>query len=289
MIAVIRSILRREDGRTRPLLALALMAVLGVVVVANAQSAAATIGSSGVHTDVGFDITSSFDSATSTWTYEASGDGPHAISHITIGICDDAALEVAIEDWDPQADSMGNDPSTGFPAASSGLTGYKWEDREGFIGTYSFTLPGFPNDPSGAEAVVKAGQDHEHFTSLDGPDCDPATATPTETPTDIPTATPTETPTDTPTDTPTSTPTDTPTGTPPSTVEPSPTGTALTSEVLATVVGPTSPAPTDETLGLPTTGTGGPASGSSFLLYIALASLGAGLLLIGYWRYRTQS
>lgn len=294
MIARVRSILRRENGRIQPVVALALMVALGALVIANAQLAGATIGSAGGHTDVGFTITSSFDAQTSTWTYEVSGAGPHGISHITIGICDDAGELVSTQDWDPDADSRGNDPSTGFPANGSGLTGYKWEDREGFIGTYSFTLPGFSNDPGGAEAVIKAGQDHEHFASLDGPDCGPATPTDTPRVTGTPiiaeTPTPTDTPIDTPTDTPAATPTDTPTvtptGTPPNTPEPSPTGFTPTSEVLATVVGPTSPAPTGDPLGLPTTGAGGPVSSSSIVLYVALASLGAGLLLLGYWRYR---
>ena len=297
MIATIRSTLRRERGRTQPVLALALMAMLGVAAIANVQYAAATIGVTGGHTDVGFDVSSSFDAATSTWTYQVSGSGPRGISHITIGICDGAGELVSIQDWDPDADSKGQDPPTGFPADGSGLTGYKWEDRGEFIGTYSFSLPGFPNDPDGAEAVIKAGRDHEHFASLDGPDCDPPTLTntplpsPTDTPEPTPTDTPGPTPTDTPgaaTDTPEPTPTDTaepePTDTPPVTIEPSPTNTPA-SEVAGEVAGPT---PAADVLGLPSTGSGGPVSSRSIVLYMALASLGAGLLLLGYWRYRRQ-
>ena len=69
MISIVRSVLRPERGRTQLVLGLALMAVLGVAAFANAQYAAATLGTSGDHTDVGFDITSSFDAGTSTWTY----------------------------------------------------------------------------------------------------------------------------------------------------------------------------------------------------------------------------
>lgn len=241
----------------KPVLALALMVVLGVAAIFSVQYATATIGTTGGHTDVGFVISSSFDAATSTWTYQASGSGPRGISHITIGICDGAGELVSNQDWDPDADSRGQDPPTGFPADGSSLTGYKWESGGDFIGTYSFTLTGFSNDAGGAEAVIKAGQDHEHFAGLDGPDCDSPSPTDTPQPTDAPSVI----------------------------TEPSPTETPA-SDVLGEVV---DPPPVGEVLGLPTTGAGGPVSSNSILLYIALASLGAGLLLLGYWRYRVQS
>jgi hypothetical protein len=126
-------------------------------------------------------------------------------------------------------------------------------------------------------------------------DSDPATDTPTPTPTDTPTPTPTDTPTPTPTDTPTPTPTDTPpppdtptpTDTPPpsATETPDPTETFV-SEVLATAVEPTV---TSEAQAFPPTGTGGGGStSSSFPFFIALAGLGLGLLALGFWRYRLQ-
>ena len=121
--------------------------------------------------------------------------------------------------------------------------------------------------------MIKAGRDHEHFASLDGPDCDPPP------PTNTPQPTPTDTPQPGPTDTPVPTSADTPEPTP--TLEPD----TPDSDVQGEVVGPT---PASEVLGLPATGTGGPAAGSSIVLYLALASLGAGLTLLGYWRHRLQ-
>ena len=229
-----RRVMERHTSKHRRIAGLSLIVLLAVgAVLAAIQYASATIGNVGGHADTGFSITSSFD-GTDTWTYTVSGSGTPGISHFVIGICVDVDADL----WDPDANATGQDPPTGFPAGGSGLFGYKWEDGNDLLGTYSITLAGFNNDPSGAEGVVKAGQNHEHFANLAGPDCGPTPTPITPSPTPVtPTSTPV-TPTATPV-TPTSTPV-TPTSTPPTATPP--TATPVTPS--PTPVTPTSTPPT---------------------------------------------
>ncbi len=106
-----------------------------------------------------------------------------------INIClNSDELEAAGGVWDPEPDEYCTDGATGF-------LGFKWDEPGSLVVT--LTLDGYTNDTSGAEAIIKAGTDHEHTTGLHGPDCTPETPTSTPTATstsvpDPPTATPVE-------------------------------------------------------------------------------------------------
>ena len=107
-----------------------------------------------------------------------------------------------------------------------------------------------PNVTGCSEVVI-------HFNSGDtsiigyGQPRPPATATPTNTPTDTATNTPTNTPTDTPTNTPTNTPTDTPTDTPTNTPTNTPTDTPTNTPTNTPTDTPT-PTPTRTPTNTPT-------------------------------------
>jgi uncharacterized repeat protein (TIGR01451 family) len=159
--------LRDERGLVRALSVPGLLFVTALVMVAVMLSSTwgdESASASGTHTDLPHTVTASFNDATDTWTYTFTANGDPEISHVLIAIClDDDELADAGGIWSPPYTEYGTDGSTGF-------TGFKW-DTSGSK-TITLTIPGYSSVAGGAEAVIKAGPGHEHF-SLIGPDCNP--------------------------------------------------------------------------------------------------------------------
>ena len=105
---------------------------------------------------------------TSTWSYTLVWNGePHALSHFTIGLCDNPAAELVGETTPPGA-SIGPDGSTG-------LFGIKWEFNDDFPAnrpvTFSFTLSR-PYAVTMTSFITKAGSVNDNFVQIEGPGCD---------------------------------------------------------------------------------------------------------------------